>query len=185
MRKSLKIFKRIMCVLGILFIVLGAVPIPEVSQVSEVSAETLSLPSFSSVNLFDSLSEDGEEPPLEEPPAGDEGGDECEGDGCEGADPPDDGDGGECEGEECGGEDSGGDGEGGECEGEGCEGADPPGGDGEDEDCEGEDCPEILGLQTMHHPSCQHEGERCDGFWGDCCNDLSCESGRCVDSCPS
>ncbi len=78
MKKSLQIFKRITCVLGILFIVLGVVPIPAVSVISEVSANTTVsgagasqvLPRFSSVKLIDVLNQDeGGEAPTEEPPA--------------------------------------------------------------------------------------------------------------------
>jgi len=64
MRKSLLVFKRITCALGILFIVLGVVPVPAVSVISNVSASSiaqaddasLALPQFSNVNLTDELS---------------------------------------------------------------------------------------------------------------------------------
>jgi hypothetical protein len=78
MKKSLTVFKRITCMLGILFIVLGVIPIPAVSVISEVSAsssmagDTASqkLPRFSSIKLVDVLSQDeGGEAPTEEPPA--------------------------------------------------------------------------------------------------------------------
>jgi hypothetical protein len=83
MKKSLTVFKRITCMLGILFIVLGVIPIPAVSVISEVSAsssmagDTASqkLPRFSSIKLVDVLSQDEggeaptEAPPAEEPPA--------------------------------------------------------------------------------------------------------------------
>ncbi len=78
MKKSLIVFKRITCVLGILFIVLGVVPIPAVSVISEVSANTTVsdavasrvLPRFSSVRVIDVLNQDeGGEAPTDEPPA--------------------------------------------------------------------------------------------------------------------
>ena len=69
MKRSTVIFKRITCVLGILFIVLGVIPIPQVSVIGEASASSISvadgasLPRFTSVSLFDALNED--EAPLE------------------------------------------------------------------------------------------------------------------------
>ena len=60
MKRRLDTFKRISCVLGILFIVLGVIPIPSVSMISEVSAassKTSGLPGFSTVNLFESLAQ--------------------------------------------------------------------------------------------------------------------------------
>lgn len=100
MKRSTVIFKRITCVLGILFIVLGVIPIPQVSVIGEASASSISvadgasLPRFTSVSLFDALNED--EAPLEgEGDAGEDGGDS-------GGDeaPPDDA--GEAEGEDTG-----------------------------------------------------------------------------------
>ena len=167
MRKSLVVFKRITCALGILFIVLGVVPVPAVSVISNVNASSialtdstsLSMPSFSSVNVVEELSTAKADSVIlslphfttislvdtlseegGDPPAGDEGGTGDEG-GDTGGEGGDTGGEGEDTGDEGG--DTGGEGgdTGGEGEDTGGEGGDT-GGEGEDTGGEGsgEEC---------------------------------------------
>ncbi|REG06169.1 thrombospondin type-1 domain-containing protein [Pelolinea submarina] len=173
MRKSLIIFKRITCALGILFIVLGVVPVPAVSVISEVAASSidqaegasLALPQFSSVNVVDELSTAKAESVIMslphfttislvdalsqeggEPPAGDGGGDTGGGGGDTGGEGGDTGG----EGGDTGGEGGDTGGEGGDTGGEGGdiggEGGDT-GGEGGDtgDECVGEECIPVTG----------------------------------------
>ena len=183
MRKSLVVFKRITCALGILFIVLGVVPVPAVSVISNVSASSiaqandasLALPQFSSVNLTDELSTAKAESVIlslphfttislvdslsqegGEPPAGGEGGDSG-------------GEGGNTGGE---GGDTGG--EGGDTGGEG---GDTEGGSGE-ECLEGEECIPVTGLTV----GCKSNGTSC-GNNSQCCSG-NCVSGACASCRP-
>jgi hypothetical protein len=201
MRKSLILFKRITCALGILFIVLGVVPVPAVSVISNVSASSialtdtssLSMPNFSSVNIVDELSTAKAESVIMslphftsinvvdtlsqeggDPPVGDEGGDTGGEGGDTGGEGGDTGDEGGCTGDECGTGDEGGD----------------TGDGGSGEECaEGEDCIPVtgdgVGVQTVG--SCKSDGEKC-GWWGgswkgNCCTGLNCNSGYCQAAC--
>ena len=208
MRKSLVVFKRITCALGILFIVLGVVPVPAVSVISNVNASSialtdstsLSMPSFSSVNVVEELSTakadsvilslphfttislvDSLSEEGGDPPAGDEGGT-----GDEGGDTG--GEGGDTggEGEDTGGEGGDTGGEGGDTGGEGGdtggEGGDT-GGEGSGEECqEGEDCIPVTGagveIQTF---TCTADGGWCNKDWKCCSGD--CDGGKCKAAC--